>query len=386
MQYPVIGTFEPGNDDVVGGGVSKRSILPTEFAYFVVAGGSEALEEVDPQTVRQLWGKAAITVVDMRARSVPLRVEVKSTAYQFEATAKVVDAERVAGLQISDLNAAIETYVNEFEYPLSLLLDGRSDMSGAAIIARVLETELPEILGMSIILDAQAVSTENWTLDRMWRGAPRFEDVDGVHLSSYELRGIAKSFRGTSDSIGRMEQVIAYAGTDRLRGVSGAVWVSGDSGLEVRNALIGLFDDLDIGDVDLGPEIRGSWFQRFNGRLRAFMMQPDMVKITDEAKQRLDIELIEFRRAQLDALRVDTAAKLLASLDTHQEAVAMMGTLVVVKFGGQVVIRIVDALTAARIEGNNRLLSNPRAVLQILDGDLETRTNRYDGRGEIGRA
>lgn len=97
----------------------------------------------------------------------------------------------------------------------------------------------------------------------------------------------------------------------------------------------------------------------------------------NEVARRLQIELVERKAAEVDGMKAETASKLLPALEGHDQAVIMLGRIIIVKHFDKLVVKTIDAVTAAKIERSETLLSDPEAVLRVIATVRAEHPNEY---------
>jgi len=148
---------------------------------------------------------------------------------------------------------------------------------------------------------------------------------------------------------------------------SAVVWVSdAATGNAVKAALVDMLSVYELNLVDESDEHKGSWWQRLKFQVRRVVDSQTFTSHRDEAEQRLTLELVEKTAAEVNKMKTDSAAALIAATDKSEQAVVIFGQTVIVKFNGTIIVRSVNALTAAKIERTYALLSDPEAVVRML--------------------
>lgn len=153
-----------------------------------------------------------------------------------------------------------------------------------------------------------------------------------------------------------------------------SIWVSGDDGSEIRNRLYDLLDSEEIEfSVEEGPPVAGSWWQKIKLQISYVWNAQIIQHRAPELERRLQLELVEKRSAEVDSIKADAAAKLLAAIDKQEQAVVVFGQIVIVKTRGTIVVKSISAVTAGRLEKDPVLLTDPEAVLAVLAGPDQQR-------------
>lgn len=154
-----------------------------------------------------------------------------------------------------------------------------------------------------------------------------------------------------------------------------AVWVSGDAD-DGEALAFALQELLFVHGLALRPDGEpgsGSWWQRFKASVakgaRATFSAAQSEEVTSrlsEAERALKAKYLEHQTAQNDNLKADSASKVLTALAAVDDAVVVLGQLVIAKKGSRVVVKSIDPMTAAKIERTQTLLSDPEAVMKML--------------------
>lgn len=171
--------------------------------------------------------------------------------------------------------------------------------------------------------------------------------------------------RSTNRDESQREDALPQSSTGR---VQAAIWTSSDAnaGQAIRAALVEFIADYDLLVERSGDEEFGSWWQRFTLRAKKAYNHDKVQENLARAERRLELELLDKHAAQVDNLKADSASKLIGAINSTNQAVVILGQIVIVKYRGTIVVKSIDPLTAAKIERSNALLTDPAAVLQIL--------------------
>jgi hypothetical protein len=152
-----------------------------------------------------------------------------------------------------------------------------------------------------------------------------------------------------------------------------SIWVSDDDGSDIRDSLYNLLQEHKLEFLpNEEPVIRGSWLQRIT------------LTITN-AKEGHSIREVQNGVESLHsgggeaacACCISPAATqtLLEMVSSHNNAVLILGQLIVVKYKDTLTVKTIDAETAALIERSPILPTDPEAMLRVLSGErLEEQT------------
>lgn len=147
--------------------------------------------------------------------------------------------------------------------------------------------------------------------------------------------------------------------------LTGSVWIAGDNAAEIKAALADFAEAFKFYVYDDGPAERGSLWQKVRAHFSADA-EPLMVE-RYEAVEQAQIERLRRRREmEQDAHRGEVALRLLAAVENQQEAVIRLGSMIIVKFEGTVLVDVLtpDSMTALNACGDVPL--KPELAVQIL--------------------
>jgi len=86
----------------------------------------------------------------------------------------------------------------------------------------------------------------------------------------------------------------------------------------------------------------------------------------NDVLRHFQIGLADLEDARVNQIKTETVRQLIAAIDKNDQAVIVVGPIVIVKFDGTIIARSTDADVAARIERTKDLLSDPCAVAKII--------------------
>ena len=150
-----------------------------------------------------------------------------------------------------------------------------------------------------------------------------------------------------------------------------SIWVSGDEGFDIREALGEFAQRNGLTLQDDGPSVRGTWRQRCKLIARAVIGNEVVKEAAEELLERARIETVKKAKAQVDSINTDIVAKLISAIDKHDEAVVVFGPTIIVKHEGTMFVRSVDPVVASKLERMPVLMTNPQAMLDALSGTTE---------------
>jgi hypothetical protein len=132
----------------------------------------------------------------------------------------------------------------------------------------------------------------------------------------------------------------------------------------VESALEGVLDAFGLEIVQQFPGVQGSWFRKF--LVQARPGAPDIEERTTKLAYALESRALGQSQAYLDTQRAEAVAKLLTALDKEANASIQIGSFLLVKVGGNVVVRELTQPQLIRLEENPGLFRDPETVLQQL--------------------
>jgi len=146
------------------------------------------------------------------------------------------------------------------------------------------------------------------------------------------------------------------------------IYVSGDrdQGHALRDAILELVEEDGFSVVSMGKERLGSWWQRIVVRGKRAAATPVGRDVLAKTRLALENAALNELQAKIDNLKSDSAAKLMNAAATVDEAVAILGTIVFIKYEGRIIVKSIDAVTANRIESMDDFHLRPSDVLRAL--------------------
>jgi hypothetical protein len=288
-------------------------------------------------------GKFIVTVVDMRAHRIELRIGDSTLIFSIQVSDPVLVAEQ----PIQDPVAVI----------LDFVLNAPEDYVGPTLENWARITTDDRLLAYRIRVETGFVSRmdsdNDGIIDRR-----RFGRKGGLGRLRLENLGFIKEFTTSGRSTHTASHDLGSA----------AIWVSGSrsQGRELADAIKELLVEYGVDLEEAGPERHGSWWQRFRMKASRLLASDEAAKRLEAVERGISAHLLEKQVAENDNLKADSVSKLMDKLDNIEKAVIILGQLVIVKHEGSLTIKSIDPLTAAKIEASEVLLSDPVQVLHIL--------------------
>ena len=139
----------------------------------------------------------------------------------------------------------------------------------------------------------------------------------------------------------------------------------------VQAAALQLGEELGYTDFILTDDQRGSIFRRFRGKLRTGLTSNFVQQKMQELDERTSIEVVGRARAETDAIKANSAVKLIASLADIPNAVVRVGGLLIVKQTDSkgvpaVMTRELSTREIKALELNPGIQRDPQAALHLL--------------------
>ena len=114
------------------------------------------------------------------------------------------------------------------------------------------------------------------------------------------------------------------------------------------------------------PPVQGSWRQRFWVRSREVAESEPVRERLGKLEQAIELEHLGKRRAEIDKAKAESVAALLGAMKEQENAVVRIGSIIVIKTRGDLVVWTISEMEAAALEKNRELLGDPVAALKFL--------------------
>ncbi|MEU5152927.1 hypothetical protein [Glycomyces sp. NPDC021274] len=135
----------------------------------------------------------------------------------------------------------------------------------------------------------------------------------------------------------------------------------------VEDAVEGLLTEADIVTFGRKPPEIGSWFRRFWARTQAGTAHLSAEQVAAELERKLRIEVFDKAQAVIDNQQATGAAALIAALQGERHACIRVGSLLVLKVNGKLLVNTLTQYQLAWLERNQNLLRDPAGLLQGLE-------------------
>ncbi|NUT46982.1 MAG: hypothetical protein HOV94_06605 [Saccharothrix sp.] len=144
-----------------------------------------------------------------------------------------------------------------------------------------------------------------------------------------------------------------------------SVYISADEPSAVLAALAELGAEYGFVPTPDGDVERGSWFRRF--RVRFNEGGPSkLADLATKLERAAELHGIHQVRSQNDEREANAVASLITALDTTEEAVIRLSSIIVVKADSRVISHVLTEQQIEHLDRNPDLLKNPRAILDAL--------------------
>lgn len=114
------------------------------------------------------------------------------------------------------------------------------------------------------------------------------------------------------------------------------------------------------------PPIQGSWYRGIVARTGRGHTSAEMTELLAKVERALEMPVLHRPQADIDAAQGDAVAKLITSLDATPTAIIQMGSVLLVKVDGVLMVRNLTQTELSHLEGNPGIFTDPEAVLYEL--------------------
>ncbi|MFI7122108.1 hypothetical protein [Amycolatopsis sp. NPDC049868] len=145
-----------------------------------------------------------------------------------------------------------------------------------------------------------------------------------------------------------------------------SVYTSADEGTVLKDAVVRVLREFGLEVAVEEPSVRGSWWQRFWARSREVAESEPVRDRLAKLERALELEGLGKRQAEIDKAKADAVAALHAVVKEQENAIVRMGSIVMIKKAGDLVVFTVSEMQAAVLEKHSELLRDPVAALRFL--------------------
>ncbi len=201
--------------------------------------------------------------------------------------------------------------------------------------------------------------------------------------SGESIRALATS---TGRSYGFVHQLLTECGVDlrRRRRPEGESAVPADSGQnkisvqiypadshsgpDVQQALIEVLLTSGVEDIRGTRAVMGSWYRSLTGLLKRAADS----EAAAETRRAVELQVLDRFQAGIDGVTGDAVAKLITALDQTSGAVIQVGSVLLVKLDGTVIVRHLTAREMVHWQHNPGLFKDPAAALTELQRAVQS--------------
>ncbi|WP_410659573.1 hypothetical protein [Amycolatopsis sp. lyj-112] len=145
-----------------------------------------------------------------------------------------------------------------------------------------------------------------------------------------------------------------------------SVYTAADEGTALKDAVVRVLREFGLEVAVEEPPVRGSWWQRFWARSREVADSEPVRDRLAKLERALELEALGKRQAEIDKAKAEAVAALHAVVKEQENAVVRLGSIVMIKKAGDLVVFTVSEMQAAVMEKHSELLRDPVAALNFL--------------------
>ncbi|WP_336213591.1 hypothetical protein [Nonomuraea sp. LPB2021202275-12-8] len=112
--------------------------------------------------------------------------------------------------------------------------------------------------------------------------------------------------------------------------------------------------------------LQGSWFRRFRLKAKNLAMSADAKEIAEELRRAAELRALHGVQAQNDGVQAQAAATLIQALDGTEQAVVLVGSVLVIKDAGRLAVRTLTQRQLIYLERSTDM-TQPSRVLEALE-------------------
>ncbi|MFI7453675.1 hypothetical protein ACIBQX_39715 [Nonomuraea sp. NPDC049714] len=112
--------------------------------------------------------------------------------------------------------------------------------------------------------------------------------------------------------------------------------------------------------------LQGSWFRRFRLKAKDLAMSADAKEIAEELRRAAELRALHGVQAQNDGVQAQAAATLIQALDGTEQAVVLVGSVLVIKDSGRLAVRTLTQRQLIYLERSTDM-TQPSRVLEALE-------------------
>ena len=301
-------------------------------------------------------GNLAIVLVARDSLTFTAPVNYAGGRYRLHVRAHVIDPVTLAESGLEDVEAALLAHFQRGK-AVGSVDTGVGTTQGAVDLGRDFKKKPPRLPG--IMLELQVVE-------------PLVEFQGSVHFPWREFNDSTRSLPADwsvreelDNDFEAAEQIRSAMRQQEPTALSGVIYVSGDDGTAVKEAVARLAKAYGYRLENDGEPQPGSWWQRVKaifGGSEPLDPVPDF-RLADQAMHASAIA--RMRRDEEDRLQL-LALNVIDALKGQQEAVVHLDRLLVVKIGSKLLVRTLSPAQVTALEMNENLYTKPRVLYAAL--------------------
>lgn len=132
----------------------------------------------------------------------------------------------------------------------------------------------------------------------------------------------------------------------------------------VEHAVLDVLYTFGLTIEDAAPPVVGSWFRSMRARPDAGR---DVADVLNRIERSIEMQALHKPQAEIDAAQADAVAKLITALGADPNAFVQIGSVLLVKVDGVVVVRNLTQRELVFLQRNSGLLVSPKAILEALE-------------------
>lgn len=188
--------------------------------------------------------------------------------------------------------------------------------------------------------------------------------LDEIELYAEILSAVAASDRPLTK--GELDTVLGVQPKRQVT-IPVAIYLATEDNHEtVESALMLVLNTFGFEIVRTDSPIHGSWFRTFIGSAKELAADPEVEKRLIKVERAIDMRLLLADQANIDAAQGDAVAKLLTALESTENALIQIGSVLLIKVEGVPLVRNLSQRELAYMEQNPALFRDPAATLQEL--------------------
>jgi CspA family cold shock protein len=155
---------------------------------------------------------------------------------------------------------------------------------------------------------------------------------------------------------------------------------SAEGATEVDESVLRILRELGAEIGYRPPPVVGSWFRGFRAKVTETVASEQFADLAQRVERALELKAIDSPQAQVDAAQAGAAADLIRSLEGQKNALVQIGSLLLIKVDGDLVVRNLTQRELAFIQKNPGSAANAKEILDRLQGldAIELRTADLD--------